>query len=63
MNDLSEENSHSDRNAHEAEPTDLQCGISVKGLTKVYKVSYEIQYNFVMDGKKNFVAIVNIDSN
>ena len=24
--------------AHEQEPTDLKCGISVKGLTKIYKV-------------------------
>ena len=39
MNELSEQYPHSDRDAHEAEPTDLQCGISVKGLTKVYKVS------------------------
>ena len=42
MNELSEQYPHSDGNAHEAEPTGLQCGISVKGLTKVYKVSCEI---------------------
>ena len=42
MNELSEQYPHSDGNAHEPEPTDLQCGIRVEGLTKVYKVSYAI---------------------
>ena len=38
MNELSEQYTNSDRTAHEQEPTDLKCGISVKGLTKIYKV-------------------------
>ena len=37
MNELSD---NADKSAHEAEPTDLLCGIRVMGLTKVYKVSY-----------------------
>ena len=38
MSELAERAS-SDKTAHETEPTDLECGISVKGLTKIYKVS------------------------
>jgi len=40
MNELSEQYANSDKSAHEAEPTGLECGISVKGLTKMYKVSH-----------------------
>ena len=38
MNELADQHPNSDGSAHEGEPTDLGCGISVKGLTKIYKV-------------------------
>ena len=31
-------NPNSDKNAHEREPAELDCGISIKGLGKVFKV-------------------------
>ena len=39
MSDLTEEHASSYKTAHETEPKDLECGVSVKGLTKIYKVS------------------------
>ena len=48
MNELSEQYANSDQTAHEQEPTDLECGISVKGLTKIYKVSVQHSEGYII---------------
>ena len=40
-------NPNSDKSAHEREPAELDCGISIKGLGKVFKVCFNDSDNDV----------------